>query len=109
MEDKCNACGVCCKLFLINLTEAEYKSGIYKTQFRVFGQVDNFVEAEQDAANIIEQKEDGSCIYLEDGRCSIHETRPQSCRKFFCTSKDENYRTMIERINKQKKSREYYG
>ncbi len=102
--DKCDACGVCCKLFLINLTEEEYKSGKYKTQFQVFGQVDNFIEAEQDAANIIEQKEDGSCIYLENGKCSIHETRPQSCRKFFCSSKDEKYKTMIERVNRVKQA-----
>ncbi len=100
--DECDACGVCCKLFLINLTEEEYKSGSYKTQFQVFGQVDNFVEAEQDAVNIIEQKEDGSCIYLSDGKCSIHNMRPQSCRKFFCNSKDEKYKTMIEKIKEFK-------
>jgi len=95
---KCSQCGVCCKLFLINLTEDEYKSGKYKTQFEEFGLVNDFQEAEICAANIITQKEDGSCIYLENGKCSIHEKRPKACQKFFCDSKDPKFKGMIEKI-----------
>ena len=72
MEDKCSKCGVCCKLFLINLTESEYKSKRYKTQFEKFGLIKDFKQAEECGANIIEQNEgDGSCIYLKKGVCSI--------------------------------------
>lgn len=99
MKNKCFECGTCCNLFLINLTEEEYKSGRYKTQFELFGLVDEFSEAEMCAANIIEQKEDGSCIYFEKEICSIHEIRPNSCRNFFCTSKDEKFKTMIAKID----------
>ena len=53
---KCDQCGVCCKLFLINLTEKEYKSGKYKTQFEEFGLTKDFKEAEMCGANIITQK-----------------------------------------------------
>ena len=102
MEDKCLRCGVCCELFMINLTEKEYKSGNYKTQFEMFGLVEDFDEAEMCGANIIEQKEDGSCFYLKEGKCSIHKTRPESCRKFFCTSKDKGFKTMIDKINERK-------
>ena len=42
---KCLQCGVCCKLFYINLTEEEYKSGDYRTQFDEFDLVEDFVEA----------------------------------------------------------------
>jgi len=100
---KCFECGICCKLFLINLTEEEYKSGKYKTQFEMFGLVDDFNEAEMCAANIIEQKKDGSCIYLKDGKCSIHKIRPKSCRAFFCTSKSKKFKIMIDKIKESKK------
>jgi hypothetical protein len=31
-----------------------------------------------------EMREDGSCINLLDGKCSIYETRPNACRAFDC-------------------------
>ncbi len=100
---KCSQCGTCCKLFLINLTEEEYRSGKYETMFNEF--VDDFEEAELVCANILAQNEDESCIYLKGGKCSIHKDRPQACRNFFCTSKDERFRTMIEKIRKYKENR----
>ncbi|MFH1828845.1 MAG: YkgJ family cysteine cluster protein [Nanoarchaeota archaeon] len=95
---KCNQCGVCCRLFVINLNEEEYNSRKYKTIFEEFGIVD-FEEAELTGANFIAQNEDDSCIYLKDNRCSIHERRPQSCRKFFCDSKESHFKNMIDKIN----------
>ncbi len=95
----CNQCGVCCKLFVINLNEEEYKSGKYKTIFEGFGLMD-FEEAELTGANLLAQNEDESCIYLKEGKCSIHENRPQSCRNFFCDSNDPWFQPMIEKIRK---------
>ena len=97
--NKCLASGVCCRLFLINLNEEEYMSELYKTEFEEFGLIKNFKEAEMRGANILKQKEDGSCIYLEKNKCTIHDTRPQSCRAFFCTSKKKQYQDMIAQIN----------
>ena len=97
----CLQCGVCCKLFLINLSKEEYLSGNYKTLFDEFGRVE-FIEAELTGANIIKQKGDGSCIYLENGECSIHEKRPRACRNFFCDSKEEQFQSMIEKIRNAK-------
>jgi len=99
---KCDQCGTCCRLFAINLTEDEYKSGRYKTQFDFFPPVDDFVEAELTGANILQQKEDGSCIYLKDNKCSIHDDRPRSCREFFCDSKEDRFSSMIEKIRDKK-------
>ena len=93
--------GVCCKLFMINLNKEEYESGKYKTIFEKFGLV-SFKEAELTGANLLDQNEDESCIYLQEGKCSIHETRPQVCRKFFCKSKDPWFKPMIEKIDKYK-------
>ena len=100
---KCSQCGTCCRLFLINLTEEEYKSGKYKTMFDEFGVTDNFEEAEMCAANTLAQKEDGSCIYLKADKCSIHENRPNSCKNFFCSSKNPEFREMIKKIKQYKK------
>lgn len=100
---KCSQCGVCCRLFMINLNEEEYRSGLYKTMFDEF--VDDFEEAEFSGANLLEQKEDGSCIYLKDNKCSIHDWRPKSCRPFFCNSKEEKFQSMINKINEFNQSK----
>ncbi len=99
--NKCSQCGICCKLFLINLTEVEYKSGGYKTQFEQMGVTEDFEEAQVCGANIIDQKMDGSCIYLEEGKCSIHIRRPQSCKNFFCL--DPSFDAMTQKIKDYKK------
>jgi len=105
---KCGECGVCCRLFMINLTEEEYKSGRYRTLFEEFDIVDDFEEAELCAANIIRQNDDESCIYLKDNKCSIHDKRPQSCRNFFCELDDNKFSSMIEKIKRYKaKSRNH--
>jgi Fe-S-cluster containining protein len=102
MTNKCFQSGRCCKIFLINLTEEEYKSGKYKTHGSEFGITEDFKEAEISGANTLEQKEDGSCVYLKDNKCSIHATRPKVCRAFFCTSKEEKFQDMIKMVNEVK-------
>lgn len=121
MVDACFECGICCKLFLINLNKEEYNSSKYKTQFEEFGLVDDFEEAELCGSNIIKQQKDGSCIYLKPqkskiseaqgisdslvkGKCSIHLDRPKACRAFFCNSKNKDFKVMIKDINKYKNS-----
>ena len=106
MIDKCSQCGVCCCLFLVNLTEKEYRSGKYKTQFEEFGLMDDFHRAAACGANILKQKEDGNCIYLKANKCSIHKKRPQVCREFFCNSKLKKFRKMIGQIEKKRVSLE---
>ena len=102
MSDQCDKCGICCNLFLINLNEEEYRSGNYKTLNQDFGYVDDFEDAELCGANILETKEDDSCIYLKGKECSIHNDRPQVCENFFCRSKDPKWKRMIDTINEAK-------
>ena len=99
MVNKCSGCGVCCRLFLINLSKEEFKSKKYRTQFEKFESM-NFKQAESCGANILEQKDDGSCFYLKDTKCSIHESRPDACKAFFCTSKSKAFKEMIKDIKK---------
>ena len=101
MTEKCLECGLCCRLFLINLGEEEYRSGQYKTQLSEFGLIDDFRLASACGSNILKQEEDGSCFYLKEKKCSIHEIRPQVCRDFFCTSKLKKFRKMIKQIEKK--------
>ena len=98
---KCSQCGVCCKIFLINLTEDEYKSGRYKTMFDEY--IDDFEKVEMVGANILSQNKDEECIYLKDNKCSIHKERPRSCMNFFCDSKEDGFQKMIEEIQNYKK------
>ena len=98
MINKCKMCGVCCKLFLINLSEEEYKSGRYKTMFEKFEVIKDFSEVKKYGINLLAQKEDGSCIYLSDNSCKIYKSRPRVCNEFFCTSKNKKYKRMQEII-----------
>jgi len=98
MVNKCSLCGLCCRLFLVNLNKEEYRSGKYKTELGKFGLIKNFRKASACGANILKQKKDGSCVYLKGNKCSIHKTRPQVCKDFFCASKLKKFKKMIEQI-----------
>ena len=109
----CSQCGVCCNLFLINLSEEEYKSGRYQTMFdefvhdaeesKILGTHEmSFEEAEMVGANILKQKENKACIYLKNNKCSIHSFRPKACKNFFCSSEEEKFKKMIKTIKEYK-------
>lgn len=104
-EESCECCGVCCKLFLINLDKEEYYSGKYKLQLCNDDQFENFEFIEEFGLNIIKQNEDGSCYYLNNTKCSIHTYRPQVCREFFCKIGGGKFKEMIKQINNAKKER----
>jgi Fe-S-cluster containining protein len=95
---KCNQCGVCCKLFLINLNEDEYFSRKYVTEHIYHPEITNFSEVEDYGLNFIKQNIDGSCFYLKDNNCSIHEVRPAVCREFFCTTTEPKFQQMVRGI-----------
>jgi Fe-S-cluster containining protein len=103
MENSCNGCGLCCKLFYINLSEKEYKSGKYKTMFQEEEVIENFTLAKDCGANLLAKNDDNSCVYLVNNQCSIHEDRPGVCRDFFCTTKAKRFEGMVEIIEKADK------
>lgn len=102
MTKKCDQCGICCRLFLINLNEAEYKSRRYKTMFEKFGGLKNFSEAKKYGINILAQNKDNSCIYLKNDFCRIHKDRPLACREFFCASKSKKFGKMKQMIDQER-------
>ena len=91
-------CGLCCRLFLINLDEEEYYSGDYSTVFDHMDPINDFALASDCGANILKQNEDGSCIYLKSNKCNIHENRPGVCRDFYCSGTENEYEGMREII-----------
>jgi Fe-S-cluster containining protein len=97
---ECNMCGDCCRVFLINLTESEYRSGTYQTIFQEYGFIDDFEKVTEIGANFLAKNLDESCIYLKDNKCSIHTTRPQVCRPFCCDSTDFQFKGMIDEIKR---------
>lgn len=99
--NKCSQCGICCRLFLINLGQEEYESGKYRTQLEEFDLIDDFRKATECGTNILKQKEDSSCIYLKANKCSVYKTRPQVCREFFCASKQKKFKKMVVQIEKE--------
>jgi len=102
MVGSCAQCGICCRLFYINLTQKEWESETYETQVKASEIYDKFRIVQGYGGNILCQKNDGSCIYLKNNMCSIHTRRPQSCKDFFCTSKAVKFKGMVSMI-KQKR------
>lgn len=98
MAGKCKACGLCCKLFYINLSEEEYTSGKYITELGEYGVIEKFGEAKSCGANLLAKKKNGECIYLENNKCSIHADRPVVCRQFFCSTKAKKFQGMVKII-----------
>lgn len=90
MSNSCSACGACCKLFYINLSTKEFNSNKYKLM-----DLDSKI-------HILAKNSDGSCVYLKNNLCSIHETRPQVCRHFFCSTKSKKYQEMVKIILQSK-------
>ena len=77
-------------------------SGKFETQLKEFCLDNDFDIIKTYGGNILSQKKDGSCIYLKKNLCSIHKTRPKSCKDFFCESKLEKYKGMIKIIKKDR-------
>jgi len=76
MIRSCSQCGICCRMFFINLNQKEWESGAYETLAKSPEVDDQFHSVQEYGGNILRQKKDGSCIYLKNNACSIHTRRP---------------------------------
>lgn len=69
---KCNQCVACCQSeTMVALTPEEIHSGKY--QKVMFGDVAH-----------LPHKDNGDCVYLDNGKCSIYQDRPAVCREYDC-------------------------
>ena len=71
----CNGCTLCCRSGELILIEDEDPDYIYDTREVVVGER-TFLA--------LQVKPDGSCIYVTDTGCSIHEDAPMTCKVFDC-------------------------
>lgn len=102
MTHTCNTCGLCCSLFYINLSKKEYESKKFLTIFDNENHNLPYIEAKDCGANFLAKKTDNSCIYLENNLCSIHRDRPNVCRHFFCSTKSQKFKSMVDKIKLKK-------
>jgi Fe-S-cluster containining protein len=76
-DDRCQKCGgVCCSSFAaVDISWDEFERlrelGARRLQLSLYGPHKLAI--------------DYGCEFLEEGRCSIYEARPDICRRFFCT------------------------
>ena len=86
-NDRCQKCGgICCSSFAaINITWEKYeqlhKLGAKRLQLSTYGP--HKLEI------------DYGCDFLEEGRCTIYEERPDICRRFFCSDSESQYTITI--------------
>jgi Fe-S-cluster containining protein len=80
----CNDCNYCCKLLSPLLSPEELSSGLYPIS--LIQPTKEEIIANQEVGPIVSlyQKKEGGCGMLIDGKCSIYEYRPVSCRQFDC-------------------------
>jgi len=69
--------------------------------FAALGNPVKFSQARNCGANLLAQNKDGSCFYLKNHSCRIHQSRPAVCRQFFCSSKSKGFQNMIRLIEEE--------
>lgn len=69
----CDGCTLCCKGDAVRLLPGDDIDS-YKTERH----------PRVRSARMLAHKENGDCIYLGDGGCTIHDRRPQMCRTMDC-------------------------
>ena len=67
-------CHICCLNTRMTLTEAD------AARLEAVGHRDFFFVNDDHDLQLI--NEDGHCIFLVDGRCSVHDDRPEGCRLY---------------------------
>lgn len=82
----CNGCQLCCKKsFILVLPDRGDDPSQYLTK-------------EYEGFTVLQHKENGDCIYLNEHGCSIHGHAPIICRVYSCVAQ---YRSMSRKERKQ--------
>jgi Fe-S-cluster containining protein len=81
---KCRQCGTCCRwsghVLLTNadITRLADAAGLTEDRF-----IERYTVLAGNRRQLsLADQEDGSCMLLQDGRCSLYEARPAQCRDF---------------------------
>ena len=72
----CNGCTACCHSVIMLLPDGGDAVETYDHEIKTI--------APGLTGPVLKQNADGSCIYLKDNACSIHERAPLICQSFDC-------------------------
>lgn len=79
---ECQRCGLCCKapgyVFLTAKDIGQISRRLKLTQESFLSQYCTKAQG----SHVLKAHEDGSCIFLKDFGCEIHEVKPKQCRDF---------------------------
>jgi len=75
VEVPCGSCSLCCEKLAPFLSPEEISSGLYPL---------SLVDSPEGPIVTLYRKKEGGCGMFVDGKCSIYDYRPTSCRQFDC-------------------------
>ena len=85
IKTQCKNCSACCIGLLVELSIEDYDLW---EEYNLLDELIQYTEINPDESNrwnyefVLKQKEDGSCVFLCNGFCTIYEVRPEVCRAF---------------------------
>lgn len=83
----CRLCGNCCKILQPGVSDAEIDTLSHIDKLSKDEFISRFVEKDEfDGENFLK---DTPCKYLDDKICTIYPNRPENCRSYPYTHKDE--------------------
>lgn len=71
----CGNCDLCCKSSILVLYGSHDNLDLFEQKVKVMDDPEVW---------IVGQKKNGDCLYLENGKCSVHKNAPAVCRQFDC-------------------------
>jgi len=81
---ECTQCGRCCTgtsgYVWVSMSEARAIAARLGVSLDEFGR--RYLRRVGQRYSLLEDADTGSCVFLEDNRCRIHEHRPAQCRRF---------------------------
>ena len=80
----CGTCALCCEKLSPYLTPEEITSGKYPISLVNPSQEQLNLNPNVGPVVVLYRKKEGGCGMFVDGKCSIYEDRPLSCRQFDC-------------------------
>jgi Fe-S-cluster containining protein len=80
----CGSCTLCCEKLSPYLTPEEVASGLYPISLVNPTEEQKNINSDVGPTVVLYRKKEGGCGMFVDGKCSIYEYRPISCRQFDC-------------------------
>ena len=80
---RCTDCGACCTGApgRVRISEEELEA-VSEFRNESLSALRNRVTYEQQGTLLLKERDNGDCVFFEDGRCSIHPVKPTQCRLY---------------------------